>query len=82
MPVQQPLRVGETAMSKALKEAEDWHVHQLWEAYLVTRAKQRTLAAEKAGCPDLGRDPYPPTRKKENWCCSAASTSTLGSVRS
>ena len=26
----------ETAMSKALKEAEDQHVHQLGEAYLVT----------------------------------------------
>ena len=36
----------ETAMSKALKEAEDRHVHQLGEAYLVTRAKRRTLAAE------------------------------------
>ena len=34
----------ETAMSEALKEAEDRHVHQLGEAYLVTRAKRRTLA--------------------------------------
>ena len=37
----------ETAMSEALKEAEDRHVHQLQEAYLVTRAKRRTLAAER-----------------------------------
>ena len=37
----------ETAMSEALKKAEDRHVHQLWEAYLVTRAKRRTLAAER-----------------------------------
>ena len=37
----------ETAMSEALKEAEDWHAHQLGEAYLVTRAKRRTLAAER-----------------------------------
>ena len=29
----------ETAMSEALKDAKDWHVHQLEEAYLVTRAK-------------------------------------------
>ena len=29
----------ETAMSKALMEAEDRHVHQLREAYLVTKAK-------------------------------------------
>ena len=29
----------ETTMSEALKEAEDWHAHQLGEAYLVTRAK-------------------------------------------
>ena len=37
----------ETVMSEALKEAEDRHVHQLREAYLVTRAKRRTLAAER-----------------------------------
>ena len=37
----------ENAMSEALKEAEDRHVHQLGEAYLVTRAKRRTLAAER-----------------------------------
>ena len=37
----------ETAMSEALKEAEDRHVHQLREANLVTRAKRRTLAAER-----------------------------------
>ena len=37
----------ETAMSKALKEVKDRHAHQLEEAYLVTRAKQRTLAAER-----------------------------------
>ena len=36
----------ETAMSEALKEAKDCHVHQLREAYLVTRAKQRTLAVK------------------------------------
>ena len=37
----------ETAMSKALKEAKDRHAHQLGEAYLVTKAKQRTLVAER-----------------------------------
>ena len=37
----------ETAMSEALKEAKDRHAHQLGEAYLVTRAKWRTLAAER-----------------------------------
>ena len=36
----------ETAMLEALKEAEDRHAHRLEEAYLVTRAKRRTLAAE------------------------------------
>ena len=36
----------ETAMSEALKEAEDRHAHQLGEAYLVTRAKRRMLALE------------------------------------
>ena len=33
-------------MSEALKKAEDRHVHQLREAYLVTRAKRRTLVTE------------------------------------
>ena len=36
----------ETTISEALKEAEDQHAHQLGEAYLVTRAKQRRLATE------------------------------------
>ena len=37
----------ETTMSEALKEAKDWHALQLGEAYLVTRAKRRTLAAKR-----------------------------------
>ena len=37
----------ETAMSEAPKEAEDRHAHQLGEAYLITRAKRRMLAAER-----------------------------------
>ena len=36
----------ETTISEALKEAKDQHVHQLGEAFLVTRAKRRTLVAE------------------------------------
>ena len=40
-------------MSEALKEIEDRHVHQLREAYLVTRAKRRTLAAERRDAPIL-----------------------------
>ena len=36
----------EATMSEALKEAKDRHAHQLGVAYLVTRAKWRTLAAE------------------------------------
>ena len=55
----------ETAMSEALKEAEDQHAYQLGEAYLITRAKRRTLAAE-------GQDPlivesipvHPPERRR------------------
>ena len=43
----------ETAMSEALQEAEDRHVHQLRAAYLVTRAKKRTLAAERQDAPIL-----------------------------
>ena len=41
----------ETAMSEALKEAEDRHVHQLGEAYLFTRAKRRTLVDERQDVP-------------------------------
>ena len=37
----------ETAISEALKEAKDQHVHQLGEAYLFTRAKRRTLVDER-----------------------------------
>ena len=37
----------ETAMLEALKEAKDRHVHQLREAYLVIKAKRRTLATER-----------------------------------
>ena len=37
----------ETAMSEALKEAKDQHAHQLGEAYLITRAKRRMLAAKR-----------------------------------
>ena len=55
----------ETAMSEALKEAEDRHVHQLWVAYLVTRAKRRTLAAEGQDAPILEGIPiHPPERRR------------------
>ena len=55
----------ETAMLEALKEAEDRHVHQLWEAYLVTRAKRRTLAAERQDAPILEGVPiHPPERRR------------------
>ena len=37
----------EIVMSKALKEAEEQHVHQMGEAYLFTRAKRRTLVDER-----------------------------------
>ena len=46
MPVRQP-QSQETTISEALKEAEDRHVHQLGEAFLVTRAKRRTLVVEQ-----------------------------------
>ena len=55
----------ETAMSEALKEAEDWHVHQLRVAYLVTRAERRTLAAEGQDAPILEGIPiHPPERRR------------------
>ena len=40
-------------MSEALKEAKDWHVHQLRVAYLVTSAKRRTLVDERQDAPIL-----------------------------
>ena len=55
----------ETAMSEALQEAEDRHVHQLRAAYLVTRAKKRTLAAERQDAPILEGIPiHPPERRR------------------
>ena len=55
----------ETAMSEALKEAEDRHVHQLRVAYLVTRAEQRTLAAERQDAPILEGIPiHSPERRR------------------
>ena len=53
-------------MSKALKEAEDRHVHQLGEAYLFTRAKRRTLANERQDALILEGIPIHPPKKKEN----------------
>ena len=41
------VEIQKTVMSEALKEAKDWHIHLLGEAYLVTRAKRRTLAAKR-----------------------------------
>ena len=55
----------ETAMSEALKEAEDRHVHQLRVAYLVTRARRRTLAAERQDAPILEGIPiHSPERRR------------------
>ena len=55
----------ETAMSKALKEAEDRHVHQLGEAYLFTRAKLRMLVDERQDAPILEGIPiHPPERRR------------------
>ena len=52
-------------MSEALKEAEDRHVHQLCAAYLATRAKRRTLAAERQNAPILEGIPiHPPERRR------------------
>ena len=52
-------------MSEALKEAKDQHAHQLGEAYLVTRAKRRTLAAERQDPLILEGIPvHPPERRR------------------
>ena len=51
-------------MSKALKEAEDWHDHQLGEAYLFTRAKWRTMAAERQEGPILEGIPIHPSERR------------------
>ena len=55
----------EIAMSEALKEAEDWHVHQLGEAYLFTRARRRTLTVDRQDAPILeGISIHPPKRRR------------------
>ena len=52
-------------MSEALKEAKDQHVHQLGEAYLVTRAKWRTLVAERQDPLIMEGIPvHPPERRR------------------
>ena len=40
----------EATAIEALQEAQDRHTQQLKDAYLVTRAKRRTIALEKTEC--------------------------------
>ena len=54
----------ESTMTEALKEAKDQHVHQLGEAYLVTMAKRRTLAAERQDAPILEGIPIHPLERR------------------
>ena len=55
----------EAAMEEALKEAEDWHVHQLGKAYLFTRAKWRSLVDGRQDAPILEGIPiHPPKRRR------------------
>ena len=51
-------------MLEALKMAEDRHVHQLGEAYLFTRARRRTLAAERQDAPILEGIPIHPLERR------------------
>ena len=51
-------------MSEALKEAKDRHIHQLCEAYLITRAKWRMLAAERQDAPILEGIPIHPLERR------------------
>jgi hypothetical protein len=54
----------ETAMAEALKVDEDWHAQELEDAYLVTRAKRRTLAMERQEPLILEEIPvHPPERR-------------------
>ena len=63
----------ETAMSEALKEVEDRHVHQLRVAYLVTRAERRTLAAGRQDAPIWEGIPiHPPERRRTSVAASPA----------
>ena len=55
----------ETTILEALKEAEDWHVHQLGEAYLFTMAKRRMLVDERQDAPILEMIAiHPPERRR------------------
>ena len=52
-------------MSEALKEAKDQHVHQLGEAYLFARSKQRSLVDRRQDAPILEGIPvHPPERRR------------------
>ena len=51
-------------MSEALKVAEDRHAHQLGEAYLVTRAKRRMLAAERQDPLIVEGTPVHPSKRR------------------
>ena len=54
----------ETAMVEAVKEAENRHTQQLEDAYLVTRAKRRTLDTERQEPLVLeGMPVHPPKRR-------------------
>ena len=54
----------ETAMAEALKEAEDRHTQQLEDAYLVTRAKRRTLDTERQEPLVLEGIPVHPSKRR------------------
>jgi hypothetical protein len=55
----------ETTMAEALKVDEERHAQELEDAYLVTRAKRRTLATERQEPLILeGISIYPPERRR------------------
>jgi hypothetical protein len=55
----------ETAMAEALKVDEDRHAQELEDAYLITRAKRRTLATERQEPLILEGIPvHPPERRR------------------
>ena len=56
----------EITMSEALKEAKDWHVHQLGGGLPGHQGQAEDAGYGMVGSLDRGGNPCPPARKKEN----------------
>jgi hypothetical protein len=67
----------ETAMAEALKVDEERHAQELEDAYLVTRAKHRTLAIEKQEPLILEEIPIHPLERRRTGIAAPPPTEAL-----